>query len=833
MFEENIIETEVSSNTIETESDSLIGTPGIDGVTFTPSVSQEGIISWTNNGGLSNPTPINIKGEKGEKGDKGDKGEQGDKGEPGKDSVEIIDNLTSTDTDKALSANMGKELNDKIDNEISAIEKTVNSVASGSPKGTYTNAAALKAANPDTGVYIATDNGHIYSWTKNQSGDPIDLGVYQATVIETDRTLSIAGDCADAKATGKRFDNKYTISGLTYTKDTAYSIMSNLYELPSKFAINVKPNAGYDVVISAYDNESTFVGNSSKIDTETLYPSISKYFKFRIIRKDGTNIELDEANQVEFTTKLFPDFMRNALIDKNNNEFTSLKERLDFINNENVMIIKFDEFGSLNIDGTVTKDTNNRRFYIHTTRFYELKNKNITLKVPDGYKLNLVFFDSDGNALNKETGWITEDRTLRIDYDKFKINSAKKVNYSFIDDGVYSAKIIINDYQLGWEQGSFNNGVKAESTIRIRTNDALVFGDNDTIRINCKNGYYIAVIPYDSEGNYSSTNDSGWVTDYILKKNDNLTYKLIARKSDNTDILPSEAANITISYSLDNDGIKLKHKIDFSTVRGFCHRCRTTIGQAPNTIEAMEASFLRGGKFMETDIRKSSDGIFVIRHDATIDSTSNGTGTIANMTFEQLRQYDYCYYSNGTKKLPYDHQVLIPSLDEMLLTAKKYDLILCMDMVLTNEYANSTYIRDVYNKVKEYGLVDNMVWHFNSTKGMRVLLGIDNTAIVIQGIDRIPNDYSSVLVLKSDKNQVGFTTQYTHYLPTASEQAECIETLESLTSEGLIAFAYTITNAILNDNPTLVDDLISYGFIGIGTDDVPVEPLNIIISQFV
>ena len=68
MFEENIIETEVSSNTIETESDSLIGTPGIDGVTFTPSVSQEGIISWTNNGGLSNPTPINIKGDKGEDG---------------------------------------------------------------------------------------------------------------------------------------------------------------------------------------------------------------------------------------------------------------------------------------------------------------------------------------------------------------------------------------------------------------------------------------------------------------------------------------------------------------------------------------------------------------------------------------------------------------------------------------------------------------------------------------------------------------------------------------------------------------------------------------------
>lgn len=86
MFEENIIETDVFSNTIETESDSLIGTPGIDGidgVTFIPSVSQEGIISWTNNGGLLNPPPINIKGEPGANGIDGSKGEKGDVGPQG------------------------------------------------------------------------------------------------------------------------------------------------------------------------------------------------------------------------------------------------------------------------------------------------------------------------------------------------------------------------------------------------------------------------------------------------------------------------------------------------------------------------------------------------------------------------------------------------------------------------------------------------------------------------------------------------------------------------------------------------------------------------------
>lgn len=44
------------------------GIEGKDGATFIPSVSKDGVISWTNNKNLKNPTPINIKGEPGEAG---------------------------------------------------------------------------------------------------------------------------------------------------------------------------------------------------------------------------------------------------------------------------------------------------------------------------------------------------------------------------------------------------------------------------------------------------------------------------------------------------------------------------------------------------------------------------------------------------------------------------------------------------------------------------------------------------------------------------------------------------------------------------------------------
>lgn len=39
------------------------GTNGKNGVTYVPKISEDGILSWTNDGGLPNPTPVNIKGD--------------------------------------------------------------------------------------------------------------------------------------------------------------------------------------------------------------------------------------------------------------------------------------------------------------------------------------------------------------------------------------------------------------------------------------------------------------------------------------------------------------------------------------------------------------------------------------------------------------------------------------------------------------------------------------------------------------------------------------------------------------------------------------------------
>ena len=59
------------------------GAKGANGTTFTPSVSSAGVLSWSNNGGLNNPTSVNIKGPQGERGATGPQGQQGAKGDAG------------------------------------------------------------------------------------------------------------------------------------------------------------------------------------------------------------------------------------------------------------------------------------------------------------------------------------------------------------------------------------------------------------------------------------------------------------------------------------------------------------------------------------------------------------------------------------------------------------------------------------------------------------------------------------------------------------------------------------------------------------------------------
>ena len=61
------------------------GAQGASGATFTPNVDADGVLSWSNDAGLANPAPVNIRGPKGDAGSDGKDGAQGQAGAPGAD----------------------------------------------------------------------------------------------------------------------------------------------------------------------------------------------------------------------------------------------------------------------------------------------------------------------------------------------------------------------------------------------------------------------------------------------------------------------------------------------------------------------------------------------------------------------------------------------------------------------------------------------------------------------------------------------------------------------------------------------------------------------------
>lgn len=152
----NIDFTDTVNNMIDSKISGIEGKEGEAGATFTPSVSEDGVISWTNDGGLENPMPVNIRGPKG---DQGEQGPKGDKGDDGVSATHSWDGtvLTITSSSGTSSADLKGEKGDTGDG--------LRIV------GSFTSAQNLEAAypsGPEQSGDLYLINGVLYSWIGNE-----------------------------------------------------------------------------------------------------------------------------------------------------------------------------------------------------------------------------------------------------------------------------------------------------------------------------------------------------------------------------------------------------------------------------------------------------------------------------------------------------------------------------------------------------------------------------------------------------------------------------------------------------------------------------------------
>ncbi|MDP6506872.1 MAG: glycerophosphodiester phosphodiesterase family protein, partial [Planctomycetota bacterium] len=84
-----------------------------------------------------------------------------------------------------------------------------------------------------------------------------------------------------------------------------------------------------------------------------------------------------------------------------------------------------------------------------------------------------------------------------------------------------------------------------------------------------------------------------------------------------------------------------------------------------NTLRAFRRGIEIGCDYVETDVRLSLDGQLVIMHDDTVDRTTNGSGKIAELSFEEIRSLDA---GEGEQ---------VPTLAEVLETTGRNVQLLC------------------------------------------------------------------------------------------------------------------------------------------------------------
>ena len=209
-------------------------------------------------------------------------------------------------------------------------------------------------------------------------------------------------------------------------------------------------------------------------------------------------------------------------------------------------------------------------------------------------------------------------------------------------------------------------------------------------------------------------------------------------------------SNELVAKLIESDEVKTK-KIDIlsksnSNVRSINHRGYNTT-TPENTLSAFRLSKKNGFNYVECDVSFTSDGHAVLLHDSTVDRTSNGTGSIANMTLAEVRALDF-----GSWKSEEYVGEQIPTFEEFILLCKRLGLHPYIELKTGTE----AQIKGLVDVVKRYGMKGNVTWiSFNSTCLGYVKI-VDTSARLGFVVDSVTESTITTITqsLKNEKNEV-------------------------------------------------------------------------------
>ena len=101
-----------------------------------------------------------------------------------------------------------------------------------------------------------------------------------------------------------------------------------------------------------------------------------------------------------------------------------------------------------------------------------------------------------------------------------------------------------------------------------------------------------------------------------------------------------------------------------SPVQIYCHRGLSS--EAPeNSLEAIDLAISSLSDGVEIDVQETKDGVVIVCHDSSLKRIAGKKINIADVTYEELKQYDISYYFSKDHEFTY-----IPTLEEVMSLVK-------------------------------------------------------------------------------------------------------------------------------------------------------------------
>ena len=137
-----------------------------------------------------------------------------------------------------------------------------------------------------------------------------------------------------------------------------------------------------------------------------------------------------------------------------------------------------------------------------------------------------------------------------------------------------------------------------------------------------------------------------------------------------------------------------------------------------NTFSSFYLGLLQGANGIETDVRKTKDGVLVLFHDDTVDRVSDCSGKISDFTWEELKQINI--YGNSTTGF-YDR---IVTLREFLEKFSHYNINFAIE--LKGEDVES----ETLEMVKAFGIMNKTTFTSFNYQYIKRITEIDSSARV-------------------------------------------------------------------------------------------------------